>query len=145
MGWSTSISLPASNYTSITNPYVGGAGIDPDGGRFKLQVLGNEKAHGIWLTSDSIYKTQVGLLDNPLKRVLALKGHHYFWDTVNNPEMNFDENVHTGFIAQELELEIPHLVINQEMVDDKGEKVNRKSVNYIELIPYLVDYKVRNL
>lgn len=108
-------------------------------GRLKLLVNGNEKVNGIFFTSDANYKTQIGGLDKPLDKILRLKGVHYYWDVNNNPDMNFDSNVHTGFIAQEVEGVLPHLVITQSIENDKGEKVDRKSVNYVELIPYLVE------
>ncbi|MEO7171496.1 tail fiber domain-containing protein [Flavobacterium sp.] len=140
VGWGTSSGIPANNYTTFPTPYTLVSGLNPAGGRLKLQVNGNLKANGLWITSDSNFKTEIGPLDKPLDRVLALEGHHYEWDIANNNvEMNFDEAIHTGFIAQELEKVIPHLVIDQEMINDKGEKIVRKSVNYIELIPYLVE------
>jgi hypothetical protein len=108
-------------------------------GKFKLVVKGNEKANGLWTTSDANYKTLVGELDKPLDRVLELKGVHYYWDKANNPDMNFDDGVHTGFIAQEVEQVIPHVVITQNMAAEGEEEKLRKSVNYIELIPYLVE------
>lgn len=138
VGWKPNMQ-PAPNYTTSPSPYTLLSGLSLTRGYLRLQVKGNVKAAGVWITSDANYKTQIDTLDNPLQKVLALKGCHYEWDTAANPEMDFDEGIHTGFIAQEVETVLPHLVMEQEMLDQSGKEIKRKSVNYIELIPYLVE------
>ena len=51
--------------------------------------------------------------------------------------MNFDDGDHSGLIAQDVEEILPHIVytVNDDEKDTKG----KKAVNYIELIPYLIE------
>lgn len=144
IGWETPRTASEFQYNALVAPYPASQiNLNPyPAGKFRLLVNGNQKVNGLWLTSDQNYKTEIGDLDKPLDRVLSLKGVHYYWDTANNPNMDFDEGLHTGFIAQEVEQVIPHLVVTQKMpkLDGKEDEFQeRKSVNYIELIPYLVE------
>ena len=50
-----------------------------------------------------------------------------------------EQNVHYGFIAQELEQEFPHLV---KEISSNNQKV--KTINYLELIPILL-LKIKDL
>ncbi|WP_445454267.1 tail fiber domain-containing protein [Flavobacterium sp. 25HG05S-40] len=139
IGWASPTPNQNFLYNTTTGPYPASQIELPlPAGRLKLLVNGNEKVNGIYFTSDANYKTEIGALDKPLEKILKLKGVHYYWDVNNNPDMNFDSQVHTGFIAQEVENVLPHLVITQEYETEQG-KQDRKSVNYIELIPYLVE------
>jgi hypothetical protein len=76
--------------------------------------------------SDLRLKTNVVKLNNSLDRLARLNGYHYHWqDPLAGNELQ------TGFIAQEVEAELPELVSS----DEKG----IRSVNYIGLIPHLVE------
>lgn len=97
----------------------------------KLHVNGNARANGIWTTSDKKFKKEIKSIEKALETIQSLEGKTYFWDTEKNKEMNFDNGGHSGFIAQELEKVLPHLVATS----NNGNKV----VNYMEIMPYLVE------
>ncbi|WP_031528206.1 tail fiber domain-containing protein [Dyadobacter crusticola] len=77
-------------------------------------------------TSDARLKHKLSAITGSVNKISALNPYHYFW---KDPLK--DQTLQTGFIAQELEKLFPELVKE----DEKG----FKSVNYIGLIPHLVD------
>lgn len=108
----------------------GSSGIGPSG-NFKLDVLGVTRSTAFWATSDKRFKKDIKPIENALKTIEAIDGKTYLWDIEKNKEMNFDNGGHSGFIAQELEKVLPHLVAT----GNDG----FKAVNYMELLPYLVE------
>lgn len=134
-GSSVSIGNPLVSGSPITYsfsslpPFSGGTvGIT---GIVKLDVNGIIRTTGIFATSDKKFKKEIKTIDNALTTIKRIEGRTYQWDRDSNKEMNFDGGNHSGFIAQELEKILPHLVATT--------KEGEKSVNYIELIPYLVE------
>jgi hypothetical protein len=110
-------------------PFSGGT--VPLSGTIKLDVNGTIRTTGIFATSDKKFKKNIVTIENALDIVENLEGKTYNWKKESNKEMNFDDNIHSGFIAQEIEKVLPHLVATSV----NGEK----SVNYQELTPYLVE------
>lgn len=130
---------PSSGFFQFNTAGLGTTTTGYTTGTLKLRVVGPVLGNVFISTSDVNYKKNINSLVNPLQAVLGLKGYSYNWDVANNPEMNFDDGDHTGFIAQDVETVLPHVVYNQELLNDKEEKITRKSINYIEIIPYLVE------
>lgn len=100
-------------------------------GNLKLFVNGVTQGLVFISSSDKKFKKNIAPIKNALTTIQAIDGKTYDWNKESNKDMNFDSGSHSGFIAQELEKVLPHLVVTNE----KGEK----GVNYIELIPYLVE------
>jgi len=76
--------------------------------------------------SDARLKKEIQPLGASLKKVAQLNGYHYHWtDTAK------DNQLQTGFIAQEIETVMPELVTTAED--------GTKSVNYSGITPYLVE------
>lgn len=98
---------------------------------YRLAVNGITRADGYLATSDKKFKKDIKPIEKALETIQLLEGKTYLWDREKNKEMNFDGGGHSGFIAQELEKVLPHLVAT-------GENGN-KAVNYMELLPYLVE------
>lgn len=100
------------------------------------------------LVSDSIVKTDiVALSDSSANSILSqLTTYSYFYDTAQfDGYVNFSKNLQFGFMAQELEVVAPNLVINSSLppeIDSLGNIINAglpvKMINYIGLIPLLV-------
>ncbi|MBS1534218.1 MAG: tail fiber domain-containing protein [Bacteroidetes bacterium] len=114
--------------------YVAGddaLGTVPLSGTARLKVNGVTWSGGFYASSDKKFKKEIKAIDSPLEAIQKLEGKTYLWNRETNKEMNFDAGLHSGFIAQELEKVLPHLVAT----DEKG----NKAVNYTELIPYLVE------
>ena len=119
--------------------YVGEAG---DGGAYPIQINaerwdlslyspnGPVWARGFQDLSDLRKKTAIADLENPLQKVLNLRGISYQW--LDKPE----SGTHSGFIAQEVEEVLPHLVLTSIDPETLGEI---KAVAYSEIIPYLVE------
>lgn len=112
-------------YTNYTGGYSYGTGA------IKFHVNGNARANGIWTTSDKKFKKDIKPIKNALETIQKIEGKTYLWNKESFKDKNFDGGGHSGFIAQELEKVLPHLVATGE----NGEK----AVNYMELMPYLVE------
>ncbi len=97
----------------------------------KLDVNGIIRTIGIYASSDKKFKKDIKSIENALTTIEKIDGKTYLWDTEKFKDKNFDGGGHSGFIAQELEKVLPHLVITGQ----NGEK----AVNYMELLPYLVE------
>lgn len=106
-------------------------------GSVKLDVRGLQRVNGLFTTSDESYKENIAPIKEALEKVLKLQGKTYSWKVNDYPQMNFDKLAHSGFIAQEVETVLPHLVVTGD--DDEKYGKGKKSVNYIELIPFLVE------
>ena len=90
--------------------------------------------------SDVQLKMNITALEQSLDKLLKLQGVNYHWNEVKPHDI---ESLQTGFIAQEVEKILPELV-------NQGSG-GYKSVNYIGLIPHLIealkesDQKVKKL
>jgi hypothetical protein len=97
-----------------------------------LHVVGNICYTGsIGACSDERYKKDITTISGSLDRVLKMRGITYRWKKDEYPEQDFDDKVHLGFIAQEVEELCPEVVIS----DDNG----YKSVDYSRLTPVLLE------
>lgn len=122
---------PSSNNWTYNWLSLNGPNNTPNSGTIKLDVNGVIRTTGVQSLSDKQFKKDIKDLTNSLDYIQKINGKSYLWNKDSNKDMNFDEGLHSGFIAQDLELVLPHLVTT----DSKG----NKAVNYIELIPYLVE------
>jgi hypothetical protein len=101
--------------------FVGG------GWKFFVGANGNAALAGaLSQNSDRRLKRDIASLPPSLNKINSLKGYHYFWKNVEK-----DQNLQTGLIAQEVETIFPELVTT----DGEG----YKSVNYIGLIPHMIE------
>ena len=105
-----------------------GIGINPT---YKLHVNGRIRTNGINETSDGRLKKDVKKIMNASELVKALNGVTYYWRTDEFPDMELEDKLQYGLIAQELEKVIPELV----STDSEG----WKSVEYTHLIPILLE------
>lgn len=76
--------------------------------------------------SDERLKENIRKIDDPLPSLQKLNGYHFNWK-----ETNRDTELQTGLLAQEVEKVFPELVTE----NNEG----TKGVNYIGLIPYLLE------
>jgi hypothetical protein len=91
-----------------------------------VTVKGTVKANGVTLTSDERLKKDITPLDEAMPLLEKLNGYQYHWK-----DASWDASLQTGLLAQEVERVMPELV----KTVDKG----MKSVNYIGLIPYMLE------
>ena len=104
-------------------------GISDSSPSTKLDVNGTVTCTGFNNTSDIKLKTDINNIETPLETIQKLKGITFNW---KNDIIETDKSlqgIKHGFIAQEVEKVLPSLVF-----EDKN-----KSINYIELIPILVE------
>jgi len=89
-------------------------------------IEGSLSVSGVIVNSDRRLKKDFSKLNNSFTKLTSLQGYHYYWkDTTKS------QSLQTGLIAQEVEALFPELV----KTDEKG----MKSVNYIGLIPHLIE------
>ena len=86
-----------------------------------LDVIGSVKATDFNTTSDQNLKDNIKTIENPLSKVLSIRGVNFEWKDSNK--------VSAGVIAQEVEKVLPELVTGQ----------NTKTVNYNGLIGLLIE------
>jgi hypothetical protein len=105
----------ASNWSFLVNTTNGNA-----------WVKGTVTANGVTLTSDERLKKDIVPLGEAMPLLEKLNGYQYHWKNET-----WDASLQTGLLAQEVEKVLPELV----KTDDKG----MKSVNYIGLLPYMLE------
>ena len=86
-----------------------------------LDVIGSVKATDFNTTSDQNLKDNIKTIENPLSKVLNIRGVNFEWKDSNKAS--------AGVIAQEIEKVLPELVTGQ----------NTKTVNYNGLIGLLIE------
>lgn len=95
--------------------------------RFWVTGQGNGYLTGtLSQNSDRRLKTNIQPFKNSLGKVNSLQGYHYNWE-----DKTKDQTLQTGLIAQEVEQVFPELVSTN--------KDGYKSVNYIGLVPHLIE------
>ena len=116
--------------TATSCVIMNGLGVGTAAPGEKLEVIGNTKTSGIFITSDRRLKSNIKELSSGLKAVMSLHPVSYDKKFSLSPEEKgtIHEN---GFIAQELQQVVPELV--KEGNDDN----KTLSVNYTSLIPVL--------
>lgn len=98
----------------------------PGGGLVDINGVTNS-AGGYTSFSDATLKNSVVTIPDGLKKINDLRAVTFKWNKTNGAAM---EGTHAGFIAQEVEKVIPEVV--------KTQPSGLKSMNYDEIIPYLV-------
>ena len=111
----------------------GNVGIGTSSPSVRLQVAGDIIANSIAGSSDNRFKTNVLAIENPLQKVLKLRGVTFDWKTKEFPNRMFSENRAIGFIAQEVEQVIP------EVVQTENSTEGFKSVQYDKVVALLVE------
>ncbi|MGH1335179.1 MAG: tail fiber domain-containing protein [Aureispira sp.] len=95
----------------------------------RLHVVGNILASGTITSSDRRYKRNSQALVNSTALLQQLNPVQYYFKE-GFAEGQFDDRLHFGLLAQEVEAKLPHLVHE----DQEG----YKGINYTELIPVLI-------
>lgn len=96
----------------------------------KLNVIGNILASGTITSSDVRYKQDIKSLENSSEIIKALNPVSYHFKEEYIEKGQFDDKLHFGVIAQDLEKVLPNLVYE----DNEG----FKAVNYTEIIALLI-------
>ncbi|WP_461791364.1 tail fiber domain-containing protein [Pedobacter sp.] len=88
-------------------------------------------------TSDSMFKSNVNRLNSTLKLIQLLKPVSYTMDTTHYPQMNFDNHLQYGYIAQDVANVFPSLVYESyhpSSIDSLGNPIDSavtyKALNY---------------
>ena len=119
--------------------------IDPEGKvgigqavpQYTLDVTGDARitsqcdAASFNATSDKRLKDNINPVTDSLSKVLQLQGVDYSWISDSS------KDIHSGFIAQEVEKVIPQVVKTNDSENQDGIKL--KTINYNGIIPYLVE------
>lgn len=93
-------------------------------GATKMYIKGDG---GIVTISDSTLKSNIQQIDSALEKIILMRGVTYKF----NDEVNNDHKLRAGFLAQNVESVIPHII--------DSDSNNIKGINVIELIPYLLE------
>ncbi len=112
---------------------TGNVGIGTTTPTVRLQVAGDIIANSIAGSSDARFKTNIIPIENPLQKVMQLRGVTFDWKTKDFPNRTFSEKRSLGFIAQEVEKVIP------EVVQTENSTEGFKSVQYDKVVALLVE------
>ena len=116
--------------TIMENGNIGMGSLTPS---VRLQVAGDIIANSIAGSSDARFKTNITPIENPLQKVLQLRGVNFDWKTTEFPTRSFSENRSVGFIAQEVEKVLPEVVQTEKNTE------GYKSVQYDKVVALLVE------
>lgn len=86
---------------------------------------------GSYNVSDVKFKKNIRNIDNPLEKIMNLEGKTYNWREDEFKNINFNDQLQYGLIAQEVQKVLPSLVLQS----DNGDL----AMNYIALIPILIE------
>jgi len=114
----------------LENGYVGMGNSAPT---VRLQVAGDIIANSIAGSSDVRFKTNITPIENPLKKVLQLRGVNFDWNKKSFPDRSFSESRAIGFIAQEVEKVVPEVVQTEKTAE------GYKAVQYDKVVALLVE------
>ena len=91
----------------------------------RFYVNGSAGGSTSWSSSDLRWKENVYPIENALSKITKLRGVHYTWKLGDETESKgFDDKVHYGVIAQEVENYFP------ELIDNPGKTKAYKHVEY---------------
>lgn len=99
----------------------------------RLQVAGDIIANSIAGSSDIRFKKDIAPIENPLAKVMQLRGVNFNWNTSAFPQRMFSEKRTMGFIAQEVEKVFPEIVQTENTAE------GYKSVQYDKVVALLVE------
>ncbi|MBK7964034.1 MAG: tail fiber domain-containing protein [Bacteroidetes bacterium] len=106
---------------------------------------GNAWSTGTWQSSDATLKSNILPMQNNTAIVMQLQPKSYNFNQTVHPELVLPSGTHYGLVAQELEQVVPSLVKDVKFpaqYDSTGAITSAafafKSVNYIEVIPFLI-------
>jgi hypothetical protein len=101
-------------------------------GSYRLYVNGITYSVGGYQSSDVDYKENIGLIESPLSKILAMEGVSFSWrKDEETKDKGFPEGRHYGVIAQSVEKVLPEIV--------KEGPNGEKAVAYTEIIPILIE------
>jgi len=136
--------------TNATNNYgIFGSGYGGSGGNYAGYFAGNVTVTSTFSNpSDRKLKRNISKYENALDAIRKLEVKNYEYNTEKYSYMHLAEEKQIGFIAQELEEILPHLVTDQlhpetTETGEEGiktiiaEELDYKAINYIGLIPIL--------
>ena len=113
--------------------------INEEEATFQLQVFGDIMADNLFGLSDARYKKDVQSLTNATALISQLRPKSYFFDQTSNSRRNLPSSKQFGFMAQDLEDIVSHLVQARPVKNEEGEIIGEeKAINYLGLIPVLV-------
>ena len=104
---------------------------------YRLDVNGTCRVYGFTNSSDGRFKENINSIINPLKTIKKLNGVTYEWKDQKIKKDDDLKGIKYGFIGQEVEKIIPSIVSSKE--NKRLNTDNFKSVNYVEIIPILVE------
>ena len=145
---STNFGLYGNAYNASSNNFgVYGYCSSTASGNYGVYSVGNLGYTGSLLsTSDEKFKTNIRPMEKTLDKVLSLQPKNYLYKTDEYKYMGLANEKQYGLIAQDLEKVFPDLVkeaTQPKVEDDNGrtlaESVTYKSVNYIALVPILIE------
>jgi hypothetical protein len=132
-GWAD-LHLQTDRNTRIFIESKGNVGIGTTSPSKKLYVNGSAGGTQAWNASDIRYKKNIHTIENSLQRIMQLRGVRYEWQQQSEDESTgFDNKIHYGVIAQEVEELFPHLV------DHPGNTGQMKHVEYNGLVGILIE------
>ncbi len=120
----------ANGITIMENGNIGMGSLTPS---VRLQVAGDIIANSIAGSSDLRFKTNITPIENPLQKVLKLRGVNFDWNKNAFPERSFSESKAIGFIAQEVEKVLPEVVQTEKTAE------GYKAVQYDKVVALLVE------
>src|SRR5690554_2428263 len=125
--------------TDVTNGWAGyfTADLGIDGSVYAVGA-------GNFNVSDGRLKSNVVPIENALDKIMLLKPKHYTIVTKSVPNLNDGKVVEKyrqeyGVIAQELELVFPEMISEKAFFKSSGDQNEYKAVNYVQLIPVLIE------
>lgn len=113
--------------TVTTNQYILTADVNGNVSR----QLATGFTTGTFIMSDQVYKTKVEGIQNSLGIINSLDGVTYWSKQQESPELNLENKMQYGLIAQQVEKVIPDVV----QTSDEG----IKAVDYTAIVPILIE------
>jgi len=123
--------LGSCSFTRVTVDGSGNVGIGTTSPSYKLDINGGIRCTSLTETSDVRLKEDIMQIDNPLEKVLTLRGVSFRWRTEEFYEKDLPEGRRIGLIAQEVEGTLPEVV----STDNEG----YKSVEYGNIVSVLIE------